>query len=69
MLMNLKMKIRIDILILELLIIAVVFGGLYEKIAIISYGGLPLPPVKGGAVENLIQFFVENNEIQKKAEI
>ena len=40
-----------------------------KKIAIISYGGLPLPPVKGGAVENLIHTFVENNEAQKQAEL
>ena len=40
-----------------------------KKIAIVSYGGLPLPPVKGGAVENLIQFFVENNEQSKLAEL
>lgn len=40
-----------------------------KKIAIISYGGLPLPPVKGGAVENLIHALVENNEIQKQAEL
>ncbi len=40
-----------------------------KKIAVISYGGLPLPPVKGGAVENLIQFFVQNNEEEKIAEL
>ena len=40
-----------------------------KKIAIISFGGLPLPAVKGGAVENLIQFFVENNEKEKNAEL
>ena len=40
-----------------------------KKIAIISYGGLPLPPVKGGAVENLIHTLVENNETQKQAEL
>ena len=40
-----------------------------KKIAIISCGGLPLPPVKGGAVENLIQFWVENNEIEQLAKL
>lgn len=40
-----------------------------KKIAIISYGGLPLPPVKGGAVENLIHFLVQNNEERKIAEL
>lgn len=40
-----------------------------KKIAIISYGGLPLPPVKGGAVENLIHFLVQNNEEKKIAEL
>ena len=32
-------------------------------IAIISAGVLPVPPTKGGAVENLIQTFIEENEI------
>lgn len=40
-----------------------------KKIAIISCGGLPIPPVKGGAVENLIQFWVENNECQQLAKL
>ncbi len=40
-----------------------------KKIAIISYGGLPMPPIRGGAVENLTQFFVENNEKSKVAEL
>lgn len=31
------------------------------KIAIISPGTLPVPPVKGGAVENLIQLLYKNN--------
>lgn len=40
-----------------------------KKIAIVSYDGMPLPPVKGGAIENLIQFLVEDNEAEKKAEL
>ena len=40
-----------------------------KRIAIVSFGGLPLPPVQGGAVENLIQFFVENNESDQLAEL
>lgn len=40
-----------------------------KKIAIVTPGGLPMPPVKGGAVETLIQFLVENNEVEKLAEI
>lgn len=40
-----------------------------KKIAIVSYDVMPLPPVKGGAVENLIHFLVENNEVEKKAEL
>lgn len=40
-----------------------------KKIAIVSYGIMPLPPVKGGAVENLIHFFVQNNQTEKLAEL
>ena len=40
-----------------------------KKIAIVSYDAMPLPPVKGGAIENLIHFFVEDNEVEKKAEL
>lgn len=36
------------------------------KIGIILVDSLPLPPVKGGAVENLVQLIIDNNEIQKK---
>ncbi|MBY8908369.1 glycosyltransferase family 4 protein [Salinicoccus roseus] len=38
------------------------------KIAIVSVGNLPLPPTKGGAVENLIYHLINENEIQKKFE-
>lgn len=40
-----------------------------KKIAIISNDVMPLPPVKGGAVENLVHFLVENNEVEKQAEL
>ncbi len=37
-------------------------------ICILSAGTLPVPPVKGGAVENLIDIVLKKNEIQKDAE-
>lgn len=37
-----------------------------RNIAIISAGLLPVPPVKGGAVENLIDELLKENEIQNK---
>ncbi len=36
------------------------------KIAIISPGYLPLPAVNGGAVERLIDFLIEYNEVYRK---
>ncbi|MBQ8526778.1 MAG: glycosyltransferase family 4 protein [Clostridia bacterium] len=39
-----------------------------KKIAIITPGGLPMPPVKGGAVENLVQLFIESNELKKSVD-
>ncbi len=39
------------------------------KIAIISPGVLPLPPVKGGAVENLIEHFIQENEKNRILEL
>lgn len=39
------------------------------KIAIITSGLLPLPATKGGAIETLIDSFVQENEKQKKFEI
>lgn len=33
-----------------------------KRIAIITPGGLPVPAVKGGAVQNLIEYLVEGNE-------
>lgn len=38
------------------------------KIGIILVESLPLPPVKGGAVENLVQLIIDNNEIQKNGD-
>lgn len=35
------------------------------KIGIITSGYLPMPPVKGGATENLLDLFLKNNEISK----
>lgn len=32
------------------------------KVAVITSGRLPVPPVEGGAVENLIDFYLEENE-------
>jgi glycosyltransferase involved in cell wall biosynthesis len=34
------------------------------KIAIVTSGILPVPPVKGGAVENLVKFYLDYNETQ-----
>lgn len=39
------------------------------KLLIISSGVLPLPPVNGGAVENLIDMLLQDNEINKKYDI
>ncbi len=33
------------------------------KVAIVTSGILPVPPVKGGAVENLVKFYLDFNEI------
>ena len=41
-----------------------------KKIAIISSGSTqPIPPVKGGAVENLVKFLLDENENVKKMDI
>ncbi len=39
-----------------------------KKIAIITPGGLPMPPVRGGAVENLVQIFIDSNELEKSVD-
>lgn len=40
-----------------------------KKITIVTNGTLPVPPVNGGAVENLLQSFVDLNEEYKNFEI
>ena len=37
------------------------------KVALFTAGVLPVPPTKGGAVENLVQMLVEENEIHQSA--
>jgi len=39
------------------------------KLMFINYGALPLPPVKGGAVENLIDMFLRDNEVNHTYDI
>ena len=39
------------------------------KIAILTSGILPVPAVQGGAVENLIDFYLEYNNIHKLHDI
>ena len=41
-------------------------GSKRKKIMVIISGGLPLPSVKGGAVETLIDMFLDENENTKK---
>lgn len=40
-----------------------------EKITMITSGYFPVPPVKGGAVENLVASLVEQNEIFKEIDL
>ena len=40
-----------------------------KRIAILTAGTLPVPPVKGGAVENLIQLLINENENNTKVEL
>ena len=40
-----------------------------KKIAIVSAGVLPVPAVKGGAVESLIDFIIKENELEDKIKI
>ena len=40
-----------------------------EKVAIVTSGTFPVPPTKGGAVENLIQMIVNQNQISKKLDL
>jgi len=39
------------------------------KLSIVSAGALPIPTVRGGGVETLIQFFIDENEVKKDFEI
>lgn len=41
----------------------------YKKILVVINGGLPIPYIKGGAIETLINLFIDSNEIEKKYEI
>ena len=40
-----------------------------KSIVIITNGTLPVPPVHGGAVENLLQTFIDLNEKYKNFEL
>ncbi len=40
-----------------------------KKILVIINGGLPIPSIKGGAIETLINLFVDDNEIKNKYDI
>lgn len=39
------------------------------KLMFINYGALPMPPVKGGAVEHLIDMFLRDNEVNHSYDI
>lgn len=40
-----------------------------KRILVIINGGLPIPSIKGGAIETLINLFVDDNEIKNKYDI
>ena len=40
-----------------------------KKICIITQGMLPVPAVKGGAVETLVEYILNCNEVGKKLDI
>ncbi|AZN77300.1 glycosyltransferase family 1 protein [Lactobacillus acidophilus] len=40
-----------------------------KKLAIISTGFMPVPAVKGGAIEQLIEYFIDGNELEHKYDI
>lgn len=40
-----------------------------KKILVIINGGLPIPSIKGGAIETLINLFIDDNEIKNKYDI
>ena len=39
------------------------------RLAIISPGFVPVPAVKGGAIEQLIEYFIDGNELEHKYDI
>lgn len=39
------------------------------KILFVNFSAQPIPPAKGGAVENLVDFFIRHNEVNKKHDI
>ena len=39
------------------------------KITIVSAGSLPIPACKGGGVETLIQYFIDENEKKKEFDV
>jgi len=41
----------------------------YKKILVVINGGLPIPYIKGGAIETLINMFIDSNEKEKKYDI
>ena len=40
-----------------------------KKILVVLNGGLPIPSIKGGAIETLIDLFIQDNEREKKYDI
>ena len=40
-----------------------------KKICIVVPPNLPMPPVKGGAIETLMQYIADVNEIERKLDI
>ena len=40
-----------------------------KKLAIISPGFMPVPAVRGGAIEQLIEYFIDGNELEHKYDI
>ena len=43
-------------------------GNRVKKIALVVPEGLPVPAVKGGAIEELVTILIEENEIKHQAE-
>ena len=38
------------------------------KLSIVSAGALPVPACKGGGVETLVQYFIDENEITNECD-